>query len=585
MIINLCLKLLAGALLLPLFTIPAKAQDNGDTEYVVLPFGERGQIKMTYDARQRPNCIFMDRKVHLAVNAGADVGATGKSKSTPMVVSYDLDQLSFSDFIVLGSKSSDHHDGPVIWADTEEKLHVFCGWHNDLGKHLAAKQPGTVGSQRTDWFTSTPPGGKMAYPWVARIYNNQHMVFYRTDGHYSSWTYRITSDNGISWDGPENDVIDLDQHLGMDTDWSVYTAKEISKDGKFLHVGFIAYDDYKRPRSPEELATGELDKTRQKNPLYDHRRVSYKYNLYYIKIDLRNHKVMNHTGDILETPIDLACANEKCMIWDTQWRGSGIVPSMFVDDNDDVHFLHNISDFQHEDSLDYHYVRFEDGAWKTTRITDSNHEWNSGYLTMDPDENLHAYIITGNGYFHSDGYMDKHGGGDIEEWISSDGGDSWNRSRSISVDPDQFNGWKYNNIQPVRNPDGTTTPGMLLFYGWKHPDDPLSKAFLYLELDVLRNTGTSMKVPLESNRTFTVSPNPASGFLHINFPGNVIHQMKVYDLSGQLLDSQMINSDQALVDIEHLEDGIYLLMAESNKGISTAKILKSKWGSGKKERL
>ena len=40
---------------------------------------------------------------------------------------------------------------------------------------------------------------------------------------------------------------------------------------------------------------------------------------------------------------------------------------------------------------------------------------------------LHAYVITGQGYLDSDGYMDKHGGGNIEEWTSTDRGNIWKK--------------------------------------------------------------------------------------------------------------------------------------------------------------
>ena len=264
----------------------------------------------------------------------------------------------------------------------------------------------------------------------------------------------------------------------MDTDWSIYTAKAVSNDGEFLHVGFIAYDDFKRLRSPKEIASGKLDPSRQLNPLYDFRRVSYKYNLYYLKVNLRTHEVMNHAGEILQSPIDISTANSKCLIWDTQWRGGGIVPSMLVEENDQVSFLHNISDFQHEDSLEYHFVRFENGEWKQTRITHSNHEWNSGHLSKSTDGTLHAYVITGKGYLDSDGYMDKHGGGNIEEWISTDRGNTWKKERDLTPDKAKYTGWKYNNIQPVKRPDGTPVDGMLLFYGWKDKNAPEAKAFL-----------------------------------------------------------------------------------------------------------
>lgn len=470
-------------ILITAFGIPfSNAQETEAWDYKIFPFGERGQIKMTYDARQRPNCVFLDGKVYLVLNAGAEQGATGRSKTKPMAVTFDVATEEFSGLVTLGSESGDHHDGPVIWVDMQEKLHVFYGWHNDLGKHLISKESLNIGTRPDDWRTAPPPSSKMSYPWMSRIYDDKQLVFYRTDGHYSSWTYRITGDDGNTWEGPENDVTDLDINLGMDTDWSIYTGKAVSNDGNYLHVGFIAYDDYKRTRSAEEIARGELDKTRLNNPLYDNRHTSnYKYNLYYIKIDLRTHDVMNDKGEVIKTPIDLATANSKCMIWDTEWRGGGVVPSMLVNENDQVSYLHNISDIQHEDSLDYHYVRLVNGEWKHARITESNHHWNSGHIAEEADGSLHAYVITGEGYFHSVGSNDRYGGGNIEEWISTDKGDTWEMLRDITPDPKKYPGWKFNNIQAVKRPDGTIVGGMLLFYGWKHPDDPDAKAFLLIK--------------------------------------------------------------------------------------------------------
>jgi len=550
----------------------SNAQESDDSGYQIFPFGEQGQIKMTYDARQRPNCVYHDGIVYLVYNAGAAESATGKSKTKPMAVTFEVATEEFSPVVTLGSESSDHHDGPVIWVDMQEKLHVFYGWHHDLGKHLVSNQPFNIGSSTSDWSTAPAPSSKMSYQWMNRIYDDKQLVFYRTDGHYSSWTYRITGDDGNTWEGPENDVTDLDIKLGMDTDWSLYPGKAVSNDGKTLHMGFIAYDDYKRLRSPEEIASGELDKGRQQNPLYDYRRVSYNYNLYYVKVDLRTHEVMNHQGEILQTPIDLSTANDKCMIWDTEWRGGSIVPTLLVDENEQVSFLHNISDFQHEDSVDYHYVRLVDGEWKATRITDSNHEWNSGHIAKTVDGTLHAYLITGEGYFDSGGYMDKHGGGNIEEWISTDQGATWEKLRDITPDPEMYPGWKFNNVQAVKKPDGTTVEGMLLFYGWKHPDDPQAKAFLLIENRLL---GRKAHNTSGANDWISVHPNPANYSLSVNVEGTRMNNVKIYDLTGQMLCSETGLEDNTQINIDHLSSGIYFLKAESDSGTKTAKFVKT----------
>ena len=84
-------------------------------------------------------------------------------------------------------------------------------------------------------------------------------------------------------------------------------------------------------------------------------------------------------------------------------------------------------------------------------------------------------------YLKTGGYMDKHGGGRIEEWISSDEGNTWAFDRDLTPDKTKYPGWKYNNVQAVTNPDGSVVEGMLLFYGWKDKDAPEAKAFLLHE--------------------------------------------------------------------------------------------------------
>jgi len=470
-------SLIVGAVLVASSLFAGDAHD-------IIPYGDKGAVKMLYDARQRPQAVYLNDTAFLVYNGDArpreSKNSKRRSESAPMALSYDPQSRKLSDTVILSETySSDHHDGPVVWADRNDRLHVFYDWHNTLGKHLVADKPRSAGSALEDWSETAPPARKMAYPWTRRIHDGKQLVFYRTDGHYSSWTYRISSDNGRTWEAPERDVLDLDMHLGPDTDWSTYTAKEISRDGKYLHLAFIAYDDYKRPVSAQEKASGQLDIRRLQNPLYDNREPSsYKYNLYYVKIDLRTHEVVNDRGEILQTPIDRTTANTKCMIWDTQWRGGGVPPAMWVDEEDNVSFLHNLSDVHHEESLSYHYVRQVKGKWKQTRIARSNHHWNSGFLSQSADGVLHAFVPSGEGYLEVKGDMDRYGGGRIEEWVSSDHGNSWKKKRTITPKGKRYPDWKYNNIQAVRRPDGTVVDGMLIFYGWKDPVAPTAQAFL-----------------------------------------------------------------------------------------------------------
>ena len=77
--------------------------------------------------------------------------------------------------------------------------------------------------------------------------------------------------------------------------------------------------------------------------------------------------------------------------------------------------------------------------------------------------------------------MDRHGGGRIEEWVSEDSGQTWKKRRDASPDSNRYAGWRFNNIQPVVRPNGSTVDGMLLFYGWKDKNAPEATAFLLHE--------------------------------------------------------------------------------------------------------
>ncbi len=443
----------------------SKKQQNADYVYA---FGEGGQIKMLYDRRQRPQSVYLNNKVHIVFNAGRKTGALAKSPTKPMAISYDPLTREFSEIVIRGPGSKDHHYGPVIWADEENYLHVLFGCHRTPGTHLISKQPGSIGTGPDSWETGAQIAPRISYPTVFRVYDNKELIYYRTHGHSSSWTYRVSDDNGKIWAGPARDVTDMD--INGRTEWSSYQTTLPGKHGKFLHVAFISYDDCKS-NDP-----GRLYNPRYGQPVGN----GWKYNLYYVKINLQTYDVTNCDGERMKTPIDIDHADAKCRIWDTKWRGAGVPPTIVLDENGDPAFLHVLSAETLEDHW-YYYVRRTSGKWKQTPIVRSNHQWNSCHLTRDDNGTLHAYLIRGDGYLDTGSYMDQHGGGTIEEWISSDKGNTWKKERDLTPDKSRYPGWRYNNIQPVRRSDGSIVDGMLIFYGWEDKDAPEAKAFLLHE--------------------------------------------------------------------------------------------------------
>jgi len=474
--------LLLQFLLIPAFADGGHAVDTQKkTDFSVVPFGSGGQLKMIYDRRQRPQAIFINHKVYIVYNGGASMDAQVREKTYPFVISFDPETESLSPPIQLGDKGSrDQHYCPIIWADNNDFLHILFGCHRTPGTHLISKKAADIGNSVEDWATASQIRNSLSYPTIYNIYDNKKVVYFRTGEHRSSWSYLISEDEAKTWSGPENDVTDL--NMGGETakevdpidlnEMSSYHSCLPSRDGKFLHVVFCSYDDNKK-KVPEKFY----------NPRYQTKKnLGLKFNLYHVKINLQTHEVMNFAGETVKTPIDFDNANAKCKIWDTDWRGAGVPPDMIIDENDNPAFLHVLSEDTPE-KYNYHYVRYVNHEWKQTVITPSNDDWNSCYLMLDESGVLHAYLIVGNHKFIKGrgGKMDSRGGGNIEEWISTDKGNTWQRMRDVTPNAPEYAGWKFNNIQPIKDPKGNVKDGMLLFYGWKDSNLSKAKGFLIKE--------------------------------------------------------------------------------------------------------
>lgn len=368
----------------------------------ILTFGVNGKRNMLYDARQRPQSVLLHGRVHIVYNADATATNNNKGNAYPMLITYDPQTRRFTEPVRIGPKNSDHHFSPIIWADESDYLHVLHGCHRTPGTHLISAEPVVAGASTVRWKEAPQIAPKLSCPTVYRVYDEKEVIAYRTNGHISSWTYRISEDNGKTWVGPKHDVIDLDSK-GR-TDWSSYRTALPSEDGRHLHMVYVDYDDY----------ITELTPARLYNPRYG-RVVSneWKYNLHYVKVDLENHEVTNIDGKVLRTPNDVDYSKDNCLIWDTEGRGAGIPPVIALDAEGDPTFLHILSEGDLK-THGYYYVRREESKWLQTRIHSSNHNWNGGYLAHDADGAIHAYLITGEGYLEG-GYMDGRGGGSVEE--------------------------------------------------------------------------------------------------------------------------------------------------------------------------
>jgi len=464
------------------------SQENVESLNSIYSFGQGGNLKMLYDRRQRPQVLKLGDILYLVYN-GNRVNLEEKPKTIPMITSFNVKTKKFGPtFSLDNNSSSDHHHCPIIWLDDKMKINVVYGTHNSPGYHLISKNESSIGRSKDDWVKKSFLDTKISYPSYSKSAYGD-LVYFREGGHTGHWKYAIKQEETHSWAYVENTTTNLD--MGGMFEWSSYHSIRLSHDRKFIHIAFISYDDNK------ENNPGRYFNERYNTIVTN----DFKYNLYYLRVDLKTQKAYNFSGKQLILPIDLHSANKDCIVWNTQGRGAGIPPEIIIDKNGNPAFLHLITE-KSIDDFNYYFVQFLNGEWVKSPIRTSNHQWNNGGI-LYKDNKYFSYLIVGdkvtrtkyddainflkknnlknwikinemNGH-----YMDKHGDGDIEEWVSIDG-INWEFSKKITP-INKKSKWKFNNIQFINDFSGEQLKECILFYGWEDSDPKKTSAFIYLE--------------------------------------------------------------------------------------------------------
>lgn len=78
----------------------------------------------------------------------------------------------------------------------------------------------------------------------------------------------------------------------------------------------------------------------------------------------------------------------------------------------------------------------------------------------------------------------------------------------------------------------------------------------------------------ELNSKLNIYPNPASNQVTIELLTKEMATLEVYDISGKLLFTEILNNKTNTVNIEKFSSGIYFFKVSSSEGISTNKIMK-----------
>ena len=71
-----------------------------------------------------------------------------------------------------------------------------------------------------------------------------------------------------------------------------------------------------------------------------------------------------------------------------------------------------------------------------------------------------------------------------------------------------------------------------------------------------------------------VFPNPGNGSFTISTPNTGQAELNVFDLSGKMVLSQKVSSEETKVDLQNQPDGMYLFILHDTDNLRTAKVVK-----------
>lgn len=78
---------------------------------------------------------------------------------------------------------------------------------------------------------------------------------------------------------------------------------------------------------------------------------------------------------------------------------------------------------------------------------------------------------------------------------------------------------------------------------------------------------------LKKNSSLKIYPNPVSDILNINSDSK-IKSVKIYDLSGKNVLTEIVDTNKSAINVSSLTSGTYVVTAESETGLQSAKIIK-----------
>ena len=316
----------------------------------------------------------------------------GNPDNSPTISHYDHRSQRFAAPVVLGSNPDlDAHRNPTLLIDEAGSIYVFYGAHGHPTRVVKSLAPYDV-SQWSDAALIDDAGTSYPQPWQLR--EGEIFVSYRQS---PGWCYRKSTDGASSW-GPTVNLIRF-------ADAAVY-AITIARTGAFPRTVHIAWSML-GGGTPEEIRTKHLWARR--------------YDVYYARSDDGGTTWKRSDGSEYSLPITEETAEKlyesgEHGVWlkDIQLDPQGNPCILFIDAD--------VATYQSAWKL----ARRTADGWRISDVAQSDHMYDAGGLVILGEDDFRIYAPTTSSQPHEDG-------GEIEEWTSSDRGQTWTNTKHLTA--------------------------------------------------------------------------------------------------------------------------------------------------------
>ncbi len=384
--------------------------------------------------------VYLDGKTYVAYQ--------GKNLDA-YVVAYDHAAATWTAPVYVGHNPlhsdtpPDTHGAPALLADpVSGHLHIFFGAHGGRIYHKRTTVPGEIGA----WTSLASVGTYATYPQAFNTTDGVSHLFYRNDtsdsgaAGYRGWMHATSVSGGEAWTAPVA-IAEGQTYLRY------YAAFRPATSGD-VHVAMVAHD------MPDP---------------FDRRDV------FYMRLGadgtLRNAAGAQVTTD--GAPPSPASLTATALVYsdpatdsDVRTRQNELVVADDTSGQPVVGYLSG--PYESETGNTFYSSRYDSVAatWTRTPITTTDHFMDASALEFSSPTSGTAYLTTPGSAGYPPIFSDYRArGGDIERWVTGDGGASWTFDRTViaSTDPDRV----FNDPQTVYGPEGEPSPkARLIFCEW-----------------------------------------------------------------------------------------------------------------------